>query len=542
MNTILFGELPGFSKLFVDFVSEYDRVKPFFQVNRFDTRAVEARMKEVADRYPRRKDVSSILRRQNERFGNTEAASDNAVLLASPNTLAVVTGQQMGFLGGPLFTVYKAMATIRWCRYYKEKFPSFDFVPIFWMEDEDHDFNEVRSVSSLSLENELVSASYDGFEAENKRKRPINRIVLDESIRLATHAVRQTLQPSHFTETLMGVVENAYAPGETMATAFARLMAAWLGPMGLVLCDPSDPELKKLAKPIFQRELDHPEVSSQMVREQSVRLVKAGYHLQVETQGTNLFLSAKGQPPFSDGSTEKIRITPTIAVNHRDWLLSTLEREPESFIPNVILRPVVQDFLLPTLTYIGGPSEIAYWAQFTPLYPHFNTLQPVVVPRPFITLLEKKNKRVLDKYGLALTDVFQKKESLLEGYVLRNASVNIESLFGEWLGAQEQKAKTVEIEIARLDASLKGAVNTTMEKIRQAVGVLKEKTIQAEKRSQEQTVSQISKVFNHLFPKSIYQERLIGTLYFLNKYDATFLLRVTEAFDLESAGMQVIEP
>lgn len=541
MNTIPFGELPGFSKLFIDFVAQYDRLESFFQVNRFNAQAIGTRMKEVADRYPHRKDISTILVRQNDRFGNTKAASENAALLASPGTLAVVTGQQMGFLGGPLFTVYKAMATIRWCRYYKEKYPSFDFVPVFWMEAEDHDFNEVRTVSLLSLENELVNTSYDGFEAENKRKRPVGRIVLDESIRLALQAVRQTLQPSHFTEAIMGAVENVYAPGETMATAFGKLMATWLGPMGLVLCDPSDPELKRLATPIFRHELDHPEASSQLVGEQSRRLIEAGYHMQVETQGTNLFLTDNGQTPFSSGSTEKIRITPNDAKAHRVWLMKMLDDEPGYFIPNVVLRPVVQDFLLPTLTYVGGPAEIAYWAQFTSLYSHFDILQPVVVPRPFVTLLEKKNKRVLDKHGLALTDVFQEKESLIDRHVLRNASINIESLFGEWLGVQEQKAKAVEIEITRLDASLKGAMDTTMERIRQTVGVLKEKTIQAEKRSQEQTVSQISKIFNHLFPKSIYQERLIGTLYFLNKYDPAFLTRMIETFDLESKGMQVIE-
>lgn len=541
MNSLPFDSLPDFSRLFVDFVHAYDKVRPFFHVDRLDAGPVRQHLHTVADRYSYRERLVQALARQNRALGNHGAALEGIAKLGSRNTVAVVTGQQMGLFGGPLFTAIKALATIKWCHQYKSLFPDYDFVPVFWMELEDHDFQEVNRAVVLSVENELVDVATDDHDAENRMRRPVGRIVLGDGTRRAIDRVRNVLQPTGFTDPLMSLLENTYSSGETMGSGFGRLMASWFGHRGLILCDPSDPELKQLAAPIFKRELDDPETSHRLVTAQSQRLSAVGYHIQADAQPSNLFLLSDENSPSDMRHSEKVRITLDTALKHKAWLTELIENEPHRFIPNVILRPLVQDHILPTVSYVGGPAEIAYWAQLAELYSQFGVLQPVVTARPFVTILEKKNKKVLDKFGLTVPDMFRDSESTIGEFVRRNSSIDIEALFGEWIGVHEHKANMVEIEIARLDASLKGAVETAQEKIRHAISVLKDKTVAAEKRSQSQTVGQISKAFHNLYPRSTYQERLLSSMHFINKYDTALWDRLYEAVDLQAPGMQVIE-
>ncbi len=531
------------NKLFQDYLYDFPKVADYFAVNPRDPGQVKLHLSNTVSQDHDRSGLAAILTRQNTLYGNSPLALENIQKLADEKTVAVVTGQQAGFFSGPLYTIYKALGAVKLCAFYQNRFPGFQFVPVFWMELEDHDFEEVRSVGHLTIENEIKKIKYDGGDPANELKNPIHKIVLDSDIGRVIREITSVFNRTDFSDSLFQNVENAYAEGNSVGGAFAKWMAFLLGKFGLILMDPSDPDFKKLARPIFRKELENASAVHERLTEQSRALTQAGFAVQVETQPVNLFLldDKTGKLPFNVNARNKFRLSLDDTKNHGGPLQEILEQTPERFIPNVVLRPVVQDFLLPTFAYIGGPSEIAYFAQFKTIYGFFGVTEPMIVPRPFVTLLEKKNKKVLDKYGVTLTEVFNEASGILERVALKSSGVPMASRFEDFLATTKAQFSEIEKQMIRIDPTLKGAAATALEKITQAVKVLESKSGDAEKRNLELTHSQLSKALTHLVPNGNFQERELNVLYYLNKYGMTLIDTVYQNIDPESCDHQVVE-
>ncbi len=543
MNTLSFKDISlDQNSLFLDYLYDYPKVAGFFAVDRGDTSVVQGLLKRLSGRPLDRSRLADVLLRQNRAFGGAPAVLASIEKLRHPSTAAVVTGQQMGLFGGPMLTLLKAIATVLWCNEFKKQWPAHEFVPVFWLELEDHDFQEVSSVRILTQDNQLKKISYGPADPDNRPRTPIGNLVLENSITAAMEEMRTQLGRTDFSEELFHELRSAYRPGRTMGEGFARWLARLLGGYGLVLMDPSDPEFKVMAAPLFRMEIEDPQTTNRLLAEQSAAITARGYTPQLDGKPTNLFLrkSRGDRLPYEEPGMEKFRLTPEHAAAHRAALLDRVAAAPESFIPNVALRPIVQDHLLPTFAYVAGPSEIAYWAQLKPLYGHFGVIQPMVLPRPFATLVEKKIAKILDRNGLLLPDLLNRPNTLVDELVLRQGGRSILSAFERWAETNRKNLDELGSVVGAVDASLRGAVETAGSKIDQAISVLRDKTLAAEKRNSEQLVGQIQRAVDHLCPAGSFQERKLASLYFLNKYNWNFVEFLFRRVSITAIGHQVI--
>lgn len=540
-----FKDIPDMSsKLFLDYLYDFSKVEKFYAGDLKNTDSIRSLLAKAGSKsIPDRAVLADTLTRQNQFFGNTEKSLQNIELLKQRNAVAVVTGQQMGIFGGPLYTIYKAMGTVKLCESFQQQFSDYHFVPVFWMELEDHDFNEIRSINLFSVDNEIRSIAYNGADPENKSRSPINSIMLNEDIQRVLLEVKTTLNPTDFSGDLLAKLESTYQSGKSISDTFGRWMAELLGKYGLVLMDPSDIEFKKMTAPVFKKELENSAAIHDLLLTQNKLLKAGGYGVQVENEPTNLFLRDESgtKHPLNKNGLNKFKIRAEDASAHKDNLLKLLDNEPGRFIPNVILRPIVQDHLLPTFAYVGGPSEIAYFAQFKTIYEFFGITEPLIVPRPFITILEKKIKKVADKYGIGVADLFKKKSRIVEEAAGKDAQAPVSGQLDALSAQIRDQFSSLEKNLMSVDNSLKGASETALDKIEKAIKVLKEKTSDAEKRRNELTHSQLTKAVRHLLPNDQFQEREIHALYYLNKYGPEFLDILHEQMDVSGHDHQIVE-
>jgi len=540
MNAITFNRIKSSGRLFTDYLYDFPKVSMFYTRNPFRISELKPHLEKLSSRNVDRKKLSQILERQNKHFGASPQTLENIGKLESLKTTAVVTGQQVGLFGGPLYTVYKALAAVLWCQKYKAQFPDYDFVPIFWMELEDHDFEEIRHIKLYSMENDVRKLSY---ELDNSSKTPIFKIRIGSEAERIFSELKATMNKTDFTDAWSLAIEQSYSPGFSFGVAFGKFLTWLLGDLGLILMDPSDIEFKKLARPVFKKEIEHADETYRRINQDGERLRKSGYELQVDVQPVNFFLHDEGpsKHPLNSEKKDKFRLKPEIMEKHREDILLLLENHPEKFIPNVALRPMVQDYLLPTAAYIGGPAEMAYFGQFKSLYEFFDVPQPVILPRPFMTLLEKKIVKILEKYSIDPLDVMNDIKAFREDVTVKNAAIPIGSLFEHFDGVVEKEMKQLQENLSKVDASLKGAAETALQKIQQAVSVLRTKTTEAEKRRNETLLSQIEKAVNHIYPDGNFQEREINILYFLNKYGSSLVSTLADKIDLSTNDHQFIE-
>src|SRR5258706_8743803 len=390
--------LPHQPKLFVRLVDDYSSVKQFYpHAPNMDA------VKQVASSrlaYPaeRRSEVASILREQNAAFGASDAAMCNLEKLER-GAVAVVSGQQVGLFSGPAYAVYKAVTAIRLAEELsKAGIPA---VPIFWMATEDHDLDEVRHVTWFD------SGKLNRFElpANSAAGRPVGQVRLgtpvEESVKKAVG-----LLSGPASETISQALEQSYTPGETYGGAFGKLFARLFAEQGLILLDPLDARLHRIAAPLYKKAIENRDELNERLLERGAELERAGYDAQVKVtaKSTLLFTIRDGvrQPVVASNSHFKSGD----ATWTRNEALRLVGASPETFSANALFRPVVQDYLLPTAAYLGGPAEIAYFAQSSVIYDHLLGRMPVILPRAGFTILDAKAEKLLQKYGRCIENLW----------------------------------------------------------------------------------------------------------------------------------------
>jgi bacillithiol biosynthesis cysteine-adding enzyme BshC len=544
MTWIDFARLPssagGYSGLFLDFIAGAPGVRPFYPLGFKENSAFETILREQQEHPRDRKTVAAVLREQNERFGASPRTMQNIAALENPATYAVVTGQQVGLFGGPFYTVLKTLTTIRLAARLQEKYPLFTFVPVFWLEGEDHDFEEMHYAQVPDANGTPVRIEYlPGGVLPDRNPGPVGEMRFDASLATTLDALKAQLQPTEFTEVLMASIRECYAEGTSFNEAFARWVNRLFPDDGLVFISANNPSLKKLLSPLFLREITEFPASSQIVIEQSAELEKT-YHAQVKPKSINLFLFHKGgrysiEPRENDFSLRGTRhfLTP-------EELAQIARETPELLSPNVILRPLVQDTLLPTVAYVAGPSEIAYHAQITPLYAHFGIPQPVLFPRASATIVEERVHRVLEKYSLEIQELYGD-PSLLTTRVLEQISeIKLDDLFERTTKGIQTQLNELRFGLKELDPTLLGALDNSSGKIEGSLNQLKEKSIAAQKKRNETAVRQIERAMASILPGGTLQERQISVVYFLNKYGPDFMKWLAGEVDIMGYQHQVL--
>lgn len=538
MDWIDYRQLPptsgGFSQLFFDYIYDFKEVKKFFRYNFRENSAYEDILKVLAQRQIDRATLTRVLREQNIAFGSPHKTMENISLLERPTTFAVVTGQQVGLFGGPLYTLFKSITAIKFAEKLKAKFPSYDFVPVFWMEGEDHDFAEMNNVSVFDAAGKPVTIQYlHGAEMPEHNLGPIGELTFNSSLDQTYTQLEASLQQSEFTSTVLNEIKSSYASGKTFNQAFASWMNMLFADYGLVLLSPNNRDLKKILSPLFVKEIKEFPRTTQIVIAQSAELEER-YHAQAKPKSLNLFMFHKGgryliQPREGE---KDFSLKGTRHFIQPEELLHIAEEQPELLSANVILRPVAQDMILPTVAYIAGPSEVAYHAQLKPVYEYFDVLQPIVYPRASASFVEERLLRTMEKYGLDILDfledpniitskVSEQISSIKLGEMFRNANATIRSTLNE-----------MKFGLKEIDPTLIAALENVQSKIDNNMSVLMEKSIAAQKRRNEAAVRQIEKAANSLLPDGSLQEREISPIYYMNKYGMDLVKWISGELDI----------
>lgn len=545
MNTYLisFERLSQHSKrfpsLFVDYVSNnQQREKLITQFFNGDFEKVSVIKEKLAHlehtNYPR-EEVATLLAEQQRHYAPSPKTLENIERLRNPKTVAILTGQQVGLFSGSLYTIYKTASAIALAKRYKHEFPDYDFVPIFWLEAEDHDYDEVSSVTIL-VGNETKTLCYD--EKNYAERKMLGRTRFSEGIEPFVNEVLSLLPTSDFKEELASLIQTSYKQGETFLTAFAKFMGALFKDDGLVFLSSDDAKFKSLVKDVFIKEFETFPKNSEEVIAQSARLEDEGYEAQAKVKPINFYwIDEQGKRWRLEASNEKyFQLKPSREEVLKTVLMETVYNAPEKLSPNVILRPIVQDKALPTLAYVAGPSEVAYWAQLKRAYQFFNVNMPLVVPRASLTVVEQKISKVFEKFGSEFRTAryeqfFSKKESLLKEYIATHSEINLDRIFENVEAEVKASMKTLEESLRRLDPSLLQTMETAQGKMLFQLSHLKEKAFRAQKQKQSEFLNQMEKCEANLLPLGKLQERALNVIYFLNKYGFSFIRTVQEAIE-----------
>lgn len=548
MTTIDYRDLPlspnGFSRLFQDYIHNFSKLKHLYASDFHSLENIQRHIEKSQKTNEHRSLLCDILIDQHRQFGCSDKTLSIVESLRHENTFCVVTGQQVGILGGPLYTLYKAFTAIQLADHLNERFPGYRFIPVFWLEGEDHDFAEINSITLLNQENQPNKIEYliDGKPLE-KNLGAVGELVLDEAWQRCTDQLAKVLPATEFRTSLLNAVRQSYAAGKTLNQSFVHwissIISERVGENPIVFISSNDKRIKQTLHPIFLKELQEFPKTSQLVIDQSA-VLERDYHAQIKPKAINLFLFHKGGryliEPRDDGfSLKGVRYSPT-----RDELFKIVDETPEMFSPNVILRTICQDTLLPTVVYVAGPSEIAYFAQLKPVYEYFGVPMPMIYPRASATIVEQKLQTVLEKYELQLVDFFGNRKKLNDRVIDLLSEVNLDTLFNHASGRLDELIGELKFGLDYIDATLTGALETTRSKIESQLHVLKEKAAAAQRRKHEVALQQIDKVLKNIFPNNNFQEREINIVHFMNKYGMDFPKRLYDELQFDVPAHQVI--
>ena len=512
-----------------EYADNYSKVAPLYAGDPTSPDAWRGAIARAQQHARRRSEIAAVLSAQQERRGAPPESRTAAALLQDRDTVAVVTGQQAGAFGGPLFTLLKAITAIQLARRTSAEH-GVNTVAIFWVDAEDHDWDEVRSVTVLDAAFQPRTIELEAPEGAGQL--PIASLILDERVNCSIDELQAALAPTDFTDWTMTGLRAAWRPGEGMAAAFARWLEELLGPLGLVVFESADPAAKPLVADLFARELQFPGKTAALAAAAGAALQERGHQPQVlpHPDSVSVFrLEDSRRPIRRQGDQflvgENVHSPSTLATEAVD--------HTERFSPNVLLRPVVQDALFPTVCYVAGPSELAYLGQLRGVYEHFGVPMPLMYPRASATLIDSATARFLAKHNVPIEDLQRQDESALNRLLQSQLPKNVEESLSE---AEDSIRRTMErvIEVMpEVDPTLAGAAKTTLGRMEHDLKALRGKMIQAAKKRDETLRRQFARAQAQIFPLGHPQERTLGVVFFLNRYGPALVDRLIEELPLE---------
>lgn len=529
--------VPGFSALAQDFL-QFTGISNFFRWNFADEADIHQAIQQRLSTLKPDAALAQILTEQNQSFGCGELTLKNIDLLRQGQALVIVTGQQAGLFSGPLYTIHKAMTTVQLSRHWQQKF-GIPLIPVFWLVSEDHDFEEVQCVHVPDGNNQIRRICYHP-ETSPQRQRVCD-LIIDANIQTTFTELSSCLPASDFKAEILAQLHRCYATGQN----FARACACWLTKLftsfGVIILDAADVRLKSLAREVFIREISTRSESAQILKSTTDRIIRQGYQAQItpNVERLNLFYLENGRHSIQIRGTKFVELGQEREFS-ADELLHIARHQPEKLSPNVVLRPIVQDHLLPTAAYVAGPGEIAYFAQLCDIYPFFQVPMPVVYPRKSLTIVENKIKRHLERFQLTLADIWQGAESLKTSL----ARAALPSDFSSQLAILRQNLTNsihaLRAPALQIDPTLEGVLGTSQQAISHELDRLEARVVKAVKNRSEIMTQQLSSISNHLFPGNILQERSINIVYYLCKYHWDFIRRLYEAQEIKDFNHQIL--
>ncbi|MBW3131195.1 bacillithiol biosynthesis cysteine-adding enzyme BshC [Hymenobacter profundi] len=523
VHTLSYAATGAFSSLLTDYLNQESTLQAFY--HRFPTLenfAAQLKEKQAAYSPEARQRLVETLREQYTGLEIHPAVQASIDLLAKDTTFTITTGHQLNLMTGPLYFIYKIITAVKLSRQLKEQYPQYDFVPVYWMATEDHDFAEINHF-------QLFGNTYSWQASETGG--PVGRLSLEGL-------------PEQFLDQLPADVpalfREAYEQASTLTEATRRLTHALFGEFGLVSMDADTPALKQALVPVIEKEIQA-QASHRAVQATNADLEAAGYSPQVYSRPLNLFYitdTGKRERLEADEARGCVAVLNADLCYSQEELLDLARQQPERFSPNVVLRPLYQEILLPNLCYIGGGAEVAYWFQLKQVFAEYQVPFPIVLLRNSGLYISKSNAGKLRKLGLTATDIFQPLPELKKqvGAALGQEEVSL----SEQQHTLEEAFKQIKALAERLDPTLVKAVAAEGSKVAGSVAGLEKRLSKAAEARHETSYSQLSGLKDKLFPDGGMQERTDNVLsVYIN--NPNFLQQLLDTFEPLALEFTVLE-
>ena len=531
-----FNQIPHTTRLFADYLAWAPSVQQFYSRPPHFREWIKDETGNVRYDDARRERVADVLKRQNQAWGASEKTLENIQRLRK-GAFVAVTGQQIGVFGGPAFSLYKALTAIKLAA--DATATGVDCVPVFWLATEDHDLEEVSQVGFPGADWAPQAVAVPSRRVEDA---PVGTAVLEASIQEVMASVTTLLGESDMTRLLA----ECYCEGATLGTAFARLFTKLLGEWGVILLDASEPELHSIAESIYRAAIERAEELDEALLERGRALEHAGYHQQVKVtaSSTLLFTLRSGarvpihrQAGTGTGNAEFLIGEERVS---RPELLSRISTSPEQYSANVLLRPVLQDYLLPTLVYSGGAAEAAYFAQAAVVYQTLLGRVTPIIPRFSATLIEPKAQGLLERHGLNLLNVIQGPEALLQRISAQALPQELQAAFDRTTADLDGSLGEIRGLLERLDRTLVDAAMNAGAKMKHQLEGLRSRAARAEARHSEVLERHARSLSNALYPSKALQEREVAGIYFLARYGVDFLRQLHDVVNTDCLNHCVV--
>jgi bacillithiol biosynthesis cysteine-adding enzyme BshC len=535
-----FEGVPHQSRLFLEYLRDPLALRRFYpEAVRFH-HELAARHRRVLDAHATSRDaLCDALGSMNESWGASAETLANVERLRGPDTVAVVTGQQVGLFTGPLYTLYKALSAVKLAACLTAR--GTDAVPVFWMATEDHDWDEVHSAEVIACDGRLAGVGVSaGLHAEGQ---PVGCVALDETVESAAARLFELLPASEFVPDLERLVRECYRPGRAFGEAFARLLAALTKAYGLVLLDPTDARLKRLAAPLYGEAARRAADIAAAIAERSRELEELGYHAQVHASpdAFPLFLLDDGaRRALTRDEDGRYRAKGTAHAWTPEELAALAVEDPERFSPNVTLRAVVQDYLLPTIAYFGGAAEIAYFAQTAEAYRILGRPATPILHRASLTVVERRTGRTLERYGLKLEDFFGGLDAVAARVVEEHLGREVARAFSETDETVAAALDRLRESLRDFDPTLADALEAGRRKIEYQLEGLRTRFHRAQLGRDRAALRQLERAANSLYPEKSLQERHLNVTSLLARHGPYAIAWLHDAIDLGATEHQIL--
>lgn len=540
MQSVPYSLISRFPKLFVDYIEDYSRVEEFFNGSPANNESWMQQFANIDTRKYHREELTGILSDQNGESCSRRILTKQLKKFEDPSCTAVITGQQAGIFLGPLYTVYKALSAVCFADYIEKRYNR-PVIPLFWLEVDDHDFNEVRQFLLMLPTGEIRKFQYADDEAD----KPIP--VKNRKITSQFSALLEELSLVYGSAVNAGKtiaeIRSIYQPGRSFADAFIRFFRKYFPKLPLLFINPGDAAVKQLAKPFFQRVIAKNDDIQEALESHTELLVNRKYQLQVAIRSGILHL-------FHAANNERTRLEINNVINEKgkssaerdSQIAAFVEKEAESLSPDVLLRPLLQDFLLPTAAYIGGPSEISYFAQLKKVYSLLNVPMPLIVPRWSGTIIDKKTLSFLKKIQFEPHKLLvNNPKDILPKMVEKAAGTRFNAQFEKTNLQLQSRLNEIRELGGTLDSTLVNMVDKSEQKMKYQLNKMQsrfQKALQAANRIAEE---RSKRAINTIIPENKLQERTFSLLNYLLRYGKNFTKFLSHVITTETDKHHIIE-
>lgn len=541
VESLPFSGIPNQSKLFIEYqknprsLSEYypNAVNSHTEITEYIPKVLE---NYKADRSA----VCDALEEMNRKFGADKKTLENINLLRETDCVAVVTGQQAGLFSGPLYTIYKALSAVKLTECLRGR--GVKAVPVFWIATEDHDFEEVSKAFVVNKNGNVEELKNEPQSAHENL--PVGYVKLDDSIKETIEKLFEELPETEFTAELKKSIEEIWISGSYFSDAFALLLTKLFDKYGLIMLCPLNEKLKKIAAPVYVEAIKKSDEIVTALVKRSDELIEKGLHAQVlvtedyfplfwqaEDNTRNALKKSKAGTFKTKDSLNEFSI---------EELAKIAERDPQRFSPSVVLRSVVQDYILPTVCYFGGAAEVAYFAQSGEVYRILNRPPTPIFHRQSFSVVEAKHRRTMEKYDLNFKDLLRGKDTLLPEIVEKYLNPEMAKIFAEAEEKINAELSYLNVNLSKIEPTLADSLANRRKKIVYHIGNVRNKFHRAQIKKDETINRRIETLFESLLPHKSLQERTINVLTFLNLYGFYFTDWIYDAIDLEDKGHRII--